>query len=105
MADDLFEGGPEARDAALEKVSGNNKTWMRDALRMMRTLPAGELGTAEDIGRRLRWQGLPHPSDPGAWGALTMQAIQKRIIVNTGKRRQMKGRKAHARSTAVYRKA
>lgn len=78
---------------------------MRDALRMMDALPAGELGTGEDIGRRLRWMGLPQPSDPGAWGALTMQAIHRGIIVNTGQRRQMKGRKAHARSTAVYRKA
>jgi hypothetical protein len=102
---DLFEGGQDARDEALDKVATNNRTWMRDALRMMRGLPAGELGTAEDIGRRLRWAGLPNPTDPGAWGALIMQAIQKGLIVNTGKRRKMKARKSHARSTAVYRKA
>jgi hypothetical protein len=103
--DDLFDGDPEdtkkLRDEALRRVTEHGGNWQRRALMALHLIPGFE-GTAEDIRIRLRMKGLEKPHHHNAWGAMIMEAIKQRRIIENGKRKHMKTLPSHGRETDVY---
>lgn len=101
---DLF-GAVAARDEALAKVAANGNNWRYLALAGIANLPAGYEGTGEDIRIKMLNDGLPPPHHHNAWGEVIKAAVSRAWIVPTGKYRNMRTRKSHARETPVYRRA
>jgi hypothetical protein len=97
---DLF-GATQARDAALKRVRKNSGPWFDAAMELVIALAPGWTGIAEDLRRYItRHIGLPH--HPGTWGALTRQAIRRKLLIRTGERGPMKDRRSHARQSDIY---
>lgn len=91
------------RDEALRRVAENTGPWHPQAMAMIQLKLRGFTGTGEDIRTRLIMKGLSHPHHHNAWGALTNDALKKKILVPTGEMRHMRGNRSHARRTPVYR--
>ena len=97
---DLF-GAQQARDNALNQVSGNTGKWMHKALVAVSDLRSGADLTGEDIRMRVADR-VGNPHHPNAWGALIKAALKANLITPAGKHRAMQTVKSHARSTPVY---
>lgn len=97
---DLF-GAVQARDNALNQVSGNTGKWMHKALVAVSDLRAGVDLTGEDIRLRVADR-VGNPHHHNAWGALIKAAIKADLITPTGKHRAMQTVRSHARRTPVY---
>jgi hypothetical protein len=94
------------RDAALEQVAVNAEvaaSFMSRGLTAIARLPAGEF-TGEDVRELLTKAGVV-PHHPNAWGALIAKSVRDKLLTPTGERRPMRGARAHARRTDVYRTA
>jgi hypothetical protein len=99
---DLF-GSRTARDQGLAQVSGNASSFMSRGIAYIRDhLPPGDY-TSEDINARLVIAGID-PHTPKAYGALTSHAVRLGLLQDTGRVRQMKKYKSHARRTPVWRR-
>jgi len=97
---DLF-GAKQARDSALDQVSGNTGEWMHKALFAISIIDTEFELTGEDIRLRIADR-VGNPHHHNAWGALIKAAIKQKLITPTGKQRAMQTVKSHARSTPVY---
>lgn len=107
---DMFPA-KKARDHALKQVSENAGTWMDEALAIVSSMRGSWLNEGTDFtGEGLRWyltraRHLPEPHHPNAWGALIRTAIQRGLLIPTGRFTHMTGPKSHARMTQIYRVA
>lgn len=103
MIHDLFSIAESraARDQSLAQVSDNNETWGDRVLHRVSRLPAGWVGTGEDIRRMI----LDSPGHPNAWGAIINAAVKRGYLVKTGQYLQMKSKSSHARMTPEYRRS
>jgi len=102
---DLFDAR-EARDRAVEQVSHNAGRWVDRALEMVsRVIPPRAEVTSEEIRFALTDNGLEAPHHYNAWGALTVAAVKRGLLVDTGRLGQMRGPKSHARRTPIWRRA
>lgn len=99
-----FEDAIANQQAVLAEVEENHKDWVAVAVSLAEGLPAGELGTGEDIRERLLNTGLRAPKHPNAWGALFNVLVKRRIIEHTGQYRPMRVKSSHGRKTGVYAK-
>jgi hypothetical protein len=98
---DLF-GSRKARDEGIALVSGNAESFMARGIEFISRLPPGDY-TSEDINARLVIVGIT-PHTPKAYGALTSHAVRLGLLEDTGRVRQMKKYKSHARRTPVWRR-
>jgi hypothetical protein len=96
---DLF-AALEAREAALARVGENSGGFMALGLAAIAEL-SGEY-TGEDIRFALKQRGI-EPHHHNAWGALTMAAIRRGLLVPTGHYTKMCDPKSNARKTQTYR--
>ncbi len=102
---DLFTTAESERDEALELVAANSGDWMPGAiatLRRLRGMTVLEEFTGEELRVFLMRAGHPPPHHHNAWGAFIKQAIRAQLIRPTGRRKNMRTPKSHARSTAIY---
>lgn len=88
----------------MERSRKSNSHWLDDALRMLTKMRA-EVSTTTGEGIRLwlRAHGLDKPKSPHAWGMLTMTAIKRGMLVDTGSVSKMTTPRSHARRTPVWR--
>lgn len=97
----------EARDAGIAQVSESHASWMddaRDGVRWLRRhgmLP--DEVTGEDIRIALLAEGMPAPKRPHAWGALMRTLATSGVLADTGRSRNMRDERSHARRTPVWR--
>lgn len=99
----LFEAR-KARDEGIAKTSSKNSAWLADAMeRLSRMSLEHSEVTGEEMRVWLTANGLPAPTSPHAWGALTQHAVRCGILVDTGRVKQMWTEKSHARRTPVWR--
>jgi hypothetical protein len=99
---DLF-AARAARDEGLERVC--KEPWMERALRMIgKTVPRGGEMTSEELREWLALAGLEPPHHHNTWGALTMAAVRRGLLEDTGRTGQMRGPKSHARRTPIWRR-
>lgn len=99
---DLIEARA-ARDVAIGLVSDHSEPWMERALRMLpRVIPLGIPFTSEQIRLQLTEAGLEPPHHHNAWGALTMNAVRRGMLADTGQQGQMHTPKSHARRTPIW---
>jgi hypothetical protein len=98
---DLFDyaGSSLLKQRALTQV-GRPK-FISDGLLFIEQLPVGGEYSGEDI-RRLAIAEDIVPHHHNAWGALISQAIRRRLLKVTGKRKPLTAVKGHARKTDVY---
>jgi hypothetical protein len=98
--------GFTARDAGLDRVSGNNLRWSEELLFFIEEcLPVGWVGTGEDIRMLALDVGLYHPNHSNAWGAAIMTAVRHRkLLEKTGRLIPMRVRSSHARQTPEYKR-
>ena len=101
MTYDLFRSR-SARDKGIALVTANAPTFMQRGLEFIATLPPGDY-TSEDINTRLDIVGIKPHTDK-AYGALTRHAVRVGLLEDTGRVRQMKKEKSHARRTPVWRR-
>ena len=91
------------RDRGIRDEKSVNSDWIARCLdhlvALKGTTPEGFTG--EDIRAKVI-EACGFPSHPNAFGALTMQAVRKKIIVPTGQWVPMKDRSSHARKTPTY---
>lgn len=97
---DLF-GAIQARDSALDQVSGHAGEWMDKALFAVANINTGFELTGEDIRLRVADR-VGNPHHHNAWGALIKAALKQKLITPTGKQRAMQTVKSHARKTPLY---
>jgi hypothetical protein len=95
-------GSRMARDRGISLVSSNAPSFMDRGIEFIRNLPPGDY-TSEDINARLDIVGIK-PHTPKAYGALTSHAVRLGLLEETGRVRQMKKYKSHARRTPVWRR-
>lgn len=101
---DLF-AARTARDAGIDLVEANNEPWMERALKLLpQTVARGGELTSEELRILLGVAGLEPPLHHNAWGALTMNAVRRGLLEDTGRVMQMRGPKSHARRTPVWRR-
>jgi hypothetical protein len=99
----LFESRAE-RDIGIARVSLSNESWIEKALAILRVMKCCQHeATGEDIRLWLLAHGLEEPTKPHAWGALTRTAVLRGILADTGRVRQMKDKRSHARRTPLWR--
>ncbi len=95
----------EMRDSALHRVASNSGAWMPRALEALRQLKHSGASFGEFTGEELRGWMLKHIEPPhhhNAWGAFIKIATKEHLIQPTGRMKNMRGPKSHARSTPVY---
>jgi hypothetical protein len=93
--------GRELRDRGIKLVLDNSGKWKECALSVISGLRNWE-GIAEDFRRAvIPICGKPHHSN--CWGAITNAAERAGYLEKTGKYRQPKSSKSHARKTQVFR--
>ena len=99
---DLFDkhDGLFARDTALDSVIHANQDWKAKAIEHVKTMTGREV-TGEDIRIDCATAGIT-PSSPNAWGAIVNLLVRSGVLVKTGRYRQMKDPKSHARETKTY---
>lgn len=97
--------GTMSRDEALEQVSDHNRAWLDRALKVLPYMKREhEVATGEGMRVWLRANGLEEPQHPNAWGALTMAAVRRGLIADTGRVVKMTlNDKSHGRRTPVWR--
>ena len=107
FGDDLFTPKPvtgrELRDGGIRRVAENGEEWMRAALGFIHRLPAGWVGTSEDI-KKLAIPQIGAPHHLNCWGAMTNTAVRRGLLIKTGRWCQTKGSASHARNVQEYRR-
>ena len=92
------------RDQGIERVTDNALAWIDRAYQMLvREAQCGMEVSGEDIRVHLCDCGLPAPHHPNAWGALTMMAVRRQLLEDTGRTTQMTLPRSHARRNPVWR--
>ena len=92
---------PEAaRDAGIEKVSRNEKTWTEEAHELILKYPH-PTATGEDL-RTWVEEKIGPPHHYNAFGAMVMGAIRKGLITNSGIYETGKRKESHARRNPRY---
>lgn len=99
---DLF-GGRLDRDAGLASIARNNEEWRRGAFLVIHKLPRGWIGLTEDI-RVLIEPLYGRPNHDNAYGELIREAVERGLLVWTGRLRQCRRRDSRARQTKEYRR-
>lgn len=99
-----LEAALAKREAVLAEVAEDNAGWMAEAIRACQALPAGEVGTGEDIRAELMRFGLRAPRHPNVWGALFNTLTRRGVLVATGEYRPMRSKSSNGRKTGVYAK-
>jgi hypothetical protein len=90
-----------ARDAAFDQLDRNHwRALARAAARFH--LPYGVEMIGEDVARILSEHGLPPPHHHNCWGGLISGLVMRGLLSKTGKQRQMRKVKSHARQSPVY---
>lgn len=99
----LFEARRE-RDVGLAKTRSKNSAWTAQALAMLPYMKAEGFDTCTGEGMRnwLLANGLDAPSSPHAWGALTVAAVKRGVLQDTGRVVQMTDVRSHARRTPLW---
>lgn len=90
-----------ARDAGMDSVAGNNPEWMPAALQIVAHMPRGWRGLTEDL-RPVIEAAIGPPTHTNAYGALARIAKSRGLLRVTGRRRQMRLTRSHARNTDEY---
>lgn len=106
MTPDLFtpRQATETKDAVLHDVEQAYLPWFEKALRIITRL-RWELNefSGEDIRHEIEARLIEQAPGSHVWGALVNTALQRGLIVPTGKRVRMLDKKANGRKTDVYR--
>lgn len=97
----FFDNGKSRRDDGIKKITFNNAEWMAAAILLLHQLPSGWRGLPEDW-RFAMLDTIGPPTNPHAWGALTLKAKKRGLIRPTGNRLKMRARKSNARMTDEY---
>ena len=93
--------GRQQRDEALAQVAENAMPYTEQAAQLIDQLNPGTDWTGEDIRIYIESKiGKPHHHN--AWGAIINSAVRRKTLIKTGKYRQMRAPKSHARATPVY---
>jgi hypothetical protein len=99
------EGAERAAEHAEREMAG----WMESALELVRTLASKrEMLTSETIRDHAFLNGLPDPSEPRAWGAVSLRAAKLGIIEKAktehGEDRWVRGRhtQSHGRPVRLW---
>jgi hypothetical protein len=99
----LFDARAE-RDLGLARIERKNLDWMTHAMQLLPQMRGYyDEVTGEEMRVWLLGQGLPPPSKPNAWGALTRTAITRGLLTDTGRVSNMRVKQSHARRTPVWR--
>jgi hypothetical protein len=100
---DMFDlmGAKKARDSGIARVEGKARDWMKLGLSAIAGLPPGFEGIAEEICRRCE---LPPPPSSGAVGALIRRARECGYLTHTGRMKQPRCVKSHARATYIWKR-
>jgi hypothetical protein len=100
---DMFSlmGAKEARDLGITRVEGNAHDWIALGLARIAGLPRGYEGIGEEICQRCQ---LPPAPSSGAVGALIRRAREKGYLAHTGRMKQPRCVKSHARATYIWRR-
>lgn len=94
----------KARDDGIARTSSKNSAWLVSALEMLPQMKSAmHEATGEEMRIWLRANGLPEPTSPHAWGAMTRTAYTRGIIEDTGRVKHMWTEKSHARRTPIWR--
>lgn len=92
------------RNEGIERVRAKNREWMHLGSRLLGEM---KLERAEATGEQMRiWlrsKGLGEPSSAHAWGALTLTAVRRGVLIDTGRSEQMWAKRSHARRTPIWR--
>lgn len=104
MTPNLPEGRRQ-RDAGIAKSRAKNPEWLAQALDLLPRMRAAGFETCTGEGMRnwLLANGLNEPTSPHAWGALTITAVKRKLLEDTGRVVQMTDAKSHARRTPLWR--
>lgn len=93
--------GREIRDAKLKQVLDNaGDDWKDQVACFVKENMSGEI-TGEDIRLRCAEAGI-FPPHHNAWGAMINILVRGGVLIKTGKYRQMKDPRSHARETKTY---
>lgn len=95
-----YSAATAARDQGISLVQ--RKAWMEDGLARIRQLGPWE-GISEDWRVKFLGEGMAPPHHKNAWGALAKVAQAHGLIEWTGRIRNMKTEKSHARGSYVWR--
>ena len=100
---DMFDllGAKEARDTGIARVEGKAHDWITLGLKLIVQLPKGYEGIGEEICQRCQ---LPPAPSPGAVGALIRRAREKGYLAHTGRMKQPRCVKSHARATYIWKR-
>lgn len=90
------------RDAALAEVLENAGPDFGDQVQYIAERERGQLVTGEDIRLYCEAAGVV-PHHHNAWGAAIMRLVRRGTLVDTGRTRNMRSKKSHARKTTLYR--
>lgn len=92
----------EGRNAGIAAVLSSNKSWAREARRLLPSVLSGKKRvTGEQVRVLLSEAGLPQPSHHNAWGGF-LSGLAGTFLRNTGSVEHMTQPKSHARRTPVY---
>lgn len=98
---DLFQGQVE-RDRGIEQVTQGSGRWFDHAMQVVRRLPRGWRGLAEDLRPLIEAELGPPPRSTNVYGAITREAIKLGLLRPTGLRRPMRLSRSHARPSDEY---
>ncbi len=89
------------RDEGLALIADHNAPWLERALALIERAPY-MIGPFESWRAHCLEQGLEQPSHANAWGALARAALQRRLLMPTGRWVKMRSISSHARRTPEY---
>lgn len=90
-----------AREAGIELATAANEAFMDNAMRVIEALKPGSHVTGEVVRKRCEQLGI-RPKTPKSWGALTMDAIRRGLLVPTGQYVTPHDVKSHACKKPSY---
>lgn len=95
--------GKQLKQEGIERVLSSNLSWAQKATAMLPSLILGkEEITGEEIRFGLLELGLPEPSKPNAWGAITNRAVRAGLLLDSGRVSYMTDETSHGRRTPVW---
>lgn len=90
-----------ARDSGIAAAMASSGAEFKDEVfAVVERLPINWTGTGEDIRKLCHSEGI-EPHHPNSWGGVINGLIRKGYLQKTGRYKQMKSVKSHARETAV----
>jgi len=106
-----FDDGDEGRRARKRRDEGmglaaeHSKEWLVGVMGWIEwELPHGWVGISEDFRLEIEGSELGKPHDPHVWGSVTKLAVERGLLVPTGRWRHMRGPLSNARITREYRR-